>query len=244
MKIALAQVDAGESWSSGTLARCLESAGDVDLVVFPECFPFWNAGKKALSLTEAKAHLRGLSGKAAPPFIAGGYVRERSWLRNAAFLVSGGVVRGTYFKRLFGEEEDGDPGSGLGLKLGTKAVRFEWDGNACIPLICADACGDRKAEMVKEVKALGAGRRVPIVVVSYAGEVRAKDWTDSLKTWSRLARAPVAYCNFAGRVRLASGLYGLGGSGVFWPDGTMTRRPFKPGVYVHDLAAGPPKTGR
>ena len=237
MKIALAQVDANEfdRTSTARLARYLARAEDTDLVVFPESFPFWHDRNKAPSLADAKAELRERSTKGAPAFIAGGYVRQDRRLRNAAFLVHGGRVKRTYYKR-FRWGEEGVPGDVYEIEPGTKIRKFQWGKFSCVPLICADVLVPRGKElraMIEDAVVSGASPEVPVVVTSYGTRVRGAEWTRQLKAWARGCRAPVVFCNFAGRDRETG--WGGGGSGVFWPDGKVTARPRKPGVYFHDF---------
>jgi predicted amidohydrolase len=239
MKIALVQMHVDDRWALKTIPSFLNSAAPgADLVVFPECMPFWNMTKPP-AIEDAQALLV-KAGKSCrgTAFMAGGYVKDGAKIRNAVFLLHDGEIKGMYFKRIPWETEKFDPGE--------KAVCFKWEGFACVPLICADAGDDpgpRRTRMVSEAIKAGAGKSTPIIVCSYGGGLRTSYWHEPLQAWSGGSGAPVAICGFAGTDAEQMYLdeddvarkFGGGGSGVFWPDGTHSDQPTKRCIYIVDL---------
>lgn len=246
MKIALVQLDAAEAglWNCGGLRQIIRHLEGVDLVVFPESFPF----ARTIDLAQAEASLC-LASRVNPglAFIAGGLVKVGRVRRNAVFLVVREQIAGTYFKRIpFAEQ----------IEPGREATVFRWTANGrdhcCVPLICADACdfpSDLGRTLVGEViacieavrrDAAAAGRgskvEVPIVVATYSA-LQQTYWPEALSTWAWACNVPVVVCGVAGRSRHSFRLdwephpYGGGGSGVFWPDGGCVQR-FEPGIFV------------
>lgn len=236
MKIALVQLDADDAlWRTSAIPRVLALSTDADLVVFPECMPFYKVGKQAPSIKQARQLLTQYAHKH-NAFIAGGYVVEDAAIRNAAFLVYQGKIYGQYFKRIAWQDEP--------IAVGNRAVRFEWGTHkACIPLICADAAENPTPVgtcMMYEAIQLGANSDTPIVVPSYSAGLTQAMWREALYFWSTGCGAPVAICGISGQSKstyLEDDVrkhYGGGGSAVFWPDGSRTRQSSKRGIHLID----------
>ncbi|OAI07035.1 hypothetical protein A1353_08410 [Methylomonas methanica] len=240
MKIALVQLDADDAlWRTAAIPTVLALSKAADLVVFPECMPFYKVGKQAPSIKQACQLLTQYTHKHSA-FIAGGYVVEDEALRNAAFLVYQGKIYGQYFKRIVWQDEP--------IVVGSSAVRFEWGAHkACIPLICADAAENPTPVgtcMMYEAIQLGANSDTPIVVPSYSAGLTQAMWREALYFWSTGCGAPVAICGISGQSRVTyqdgdvRKHYGGGGSAVFWPDGSRTRQSSKRGIYIVDTTTG------
>jgi predicted amidohydrolase len=222
MKIALIQLDVeADDWSHKQLPSLLQQAAGVDLIVFPECMPFWEdkepvSHEKAVKVLEKAG--REVSDRT---FIAGGYVTDGRHTYNRAYFVNRGVVEKFYDKQI--------KWTGEKFKPGTRVECFEWAGNKCIPLICADAGDDlvpRKVRMMAAALDAGAGNSTPIVICSYGAGLMTDYWQPALREWSQGCDAPVVICGIAGTDRKSTYLYqekrlpfGGGGSGAFWPDG-------------------------
>lgn len=236
MKIALIQLDANDKlWSCQHIPELLLASKGADLAVFPELMPFDKASKHALSIDQARETLSACA-TSEIAFIAGGYVRDSTSLRNAVFLVYDGAIHGTYFKRIRWQRE--------AIKVGLTGICFSWkQGFACIPLICADAADNPSplsTQMMIEAIQLGANADVPIVIPSYGAGLATPYWRKPLKLWSMGCGAPVAICGISGRSKSTyredgiTNHYGGGGSAVFWPNGNHTRQSHKRGIYIVD----------
>lgn len=222
MKIALVQLDVEvDKWSDKQLSNLLQQATGVDLIVFPECMPFGD-DKEPISHERAVKVLEKAGREVSDrTFIAGGYVTDGQYTYNRAYFVNRGVVEKFYDKQI--------KWTGEKFKPGTRAECFEWGGNKCIPLICADAGDDlvpRKVRMMAAALDAGAGERTPIVISSFGGGLMTDYWQPALRQWSQGCNAPVVICGIAGTHPTEKYSYqgkrlpfGGGGSGVFWPDG-------------------------
>jgi predicted amidohydrolase len=226
MKIALIQMDVGANWSDKELPNLLQQASGVDLIVFPECMPFWHH-EEPIAHEDAVAKLEKAGREVSDrTFIAGGYVTDGRHTYNRAYFVNRGVVENFYDKQI--------RWTGEYFKEGKVATCFEWFGEEsnlfkCIPLICADAGDDlvpRKVRMMAAALDAGSGKTAPIVISSYGGGLMTDYWQPALREWSQGCDAPVLICGIAGtdsdqqysyQGRKLS--FGGGGSGAFWPDG-------------------------
>lgn len=242
MKLALIQLDADDPlWKPSAIPELVALAADADLVVFPESMPFYQTGKKAKTLAQAKRLLvqQSTDVNVDLAFMAGGYVREGNLQRNTVFLIHQGQVKGHYFKRIAWLDEP--------IVEGKQALRFDWQSQhskfACIPLICADAAENPTPTgtlMMAEALRLGANAETPIIVTSYSFELAGPMWREALYFWSTGCGAPVAICGVSGKSRKAYAdeqgrhHFGGGGSAVFWPDGSHTRQRSQRGIYLID----------
>jgi predicted amidohydrolase len=240
MKLALVQLDADDKlWKVEAIPTLLALATDADLVVFPECMPFYHTSNRAKPLAEAQ-RLLCQSSVQGVAFMAGGYVKQRTTLRNAVFLIDQCQVMGMYCKRISWQDEP--------IAVDGPAVRFEWQSRfACIPLICADAAENPTPTgtlMMAEAIHLGANPETPIIVPSYSFGLAGPMWREALYYWSTGCGAPVAICGISGHSKSTyeeDGVrkhYGGGGSAVFWPDGSRTRQSSKRGIYIIDITTG------
>lgn len=254
MKIALFQLSAHEVEArSGTsvpidrVSQLLSMAAEqsADLAVFPEGFPFTvdNETGAAMSIDEAISALQEIPSHAVA-FIAGGYVMEGDYKRNASFLVHNGHVHAPYFKRVPWLEEPIKPGKSL--------LKWSWDGHQVIPLICADVCvpwnepDGRAALMLGEAVVLGAGPSCPIIVSTFGADLRTPYWTGPLHAWARACNAPILVSAVAGKSAdkfIENGKprhYGGGGSGMYWFEEGQdhvwpcTKDSKVPGMYLAD----------
>jgi predicted amidohydrolase len=109
---------------ASTSLRCLMHQKDADLAVFPESMPFYQTGRRTITIDQACKQLSAY----APSWIAlmaGGYVLQGHYLRNAVFLAYDGKIHGTYFKRIRWQDEP--------IQVGRTGVRFVWGQDlACI----------------------------------------------------------------------------------------------------------------
>ncbi|XQA79291.1 hypothetical protein ACM9W9_06065 [Xanthomonas sacchari] len=255
MKIALFQLRAQEvEKASGNkaaarkineLLSALSSHAKVDLAVFPEHFPF--ADKKAdLEIEEAKNLLKKVGSEV--PFVAGGYVMEGATLRNSIFLTKGELSLDFYFKRVPWRKEGI---VGEGAKMWTLGRR------RLFPMICSDVCEPwnkakgQTAKMMAEALHLGVSKGCPIIVPTFGADLREPYWTEPLSAWAKALGTPIVVVAVAG---VSEGSfkelgeerrYGGGGSGVYWPDGTVwppKAESVKRGIYIVDLAH--PQSGR
>lgn len=234
MKIALIQLNAeDQEWEIDLIPKLINKLLDVDLIVFPEYFPFDNSTYLHDAISRIALASKG-SGNTA--IIAGGLVSVAGRDRNTAFLAQQGKIKGEYFKRRLWHEDEVVPG--------THSVKFEWARSACIPLICADAANTdlrRINDLFKEAIALGAGAQCPIVVPSYGAWLNESYWQKPLQEWSTKCNAPVLICGVSGTGKYftdydgVSGNYGGGGSGVFWPDGEPPIQRKLRGAHIVDL---------
>lgn len=242
MKIALMQLHANDKkWDLEEIPHLIPKAGGADLIVFPEAMPFdLEKGKKLPGIETAVNRLCEL-GTYDTAFIAGGYVKDGSVKRNAAFLIHKGRLCGEYFKRIMWQDE-------RAISPGPCGVKFSWDHFSCIPLICADAGDDSSprttAMMMREATMLGANADTPIVVPSYGARLMTDFWRVPLKAWAKACDAPIAICGVSGRSKESyidleygkSKHYGGGGSGVFWPDDTHTKQSGERGIFMVDTS--------
>ena len=245
MKIILVQLDAGEDWRYEDLIYWLEKAPSGDLVVFPECYPFWRekgiTHKTAMSRLEATAQACMVRS-----FIAGGYVADEGIdgsriLRNRTYLVHHGFVVDYYDKQIAFQGENLSPNNIVKL--------FSWGNQRCLPLICADADDGPKSSfmdrLVTRARALGVGPQVPIIVSSYGAMLTEPYWKDSLHHLADTCEAPVLICGIAGKSS-STFIYdikdggdgakrhyggGGGGSGLFIP-GQQESRQYEPPCYI------------
>jgi len=234
MKIALIQLNAEDKeWQPKLIETLIDKLRDVNLIVFPEYFPFDISTSLHVAVTQIARASRN-SGNAA--VIAGGLVSVAGRDRNTALLAHQGQIKGEYFKRKLWHEDE--------VVSGTNGVKFEWENFGCIPLICADAAdtespGIRKS--FKEAIALGAGATCPIIVPSYGAWLNEAYWQKPLQDWSNSCQAPVLICGVSGKGQSfvdydgRSGNYGGGGSGVFWPDGNSPIQRKLRGAHIVDL---------
>ncbi len=236
MKIALIQLNVKDPfWSHKEIGALLKQTANADLIVFPECMPF----DIAVPIEEAHGILAEISSRCkGAAVIAGGYVIENGVERNAVFLSYDGKVTNRYFKRLPWQEPAIAPGG--------EPIRFDWSGNSCIPLICADAADNPSptgTRMMYEAIRLGAGKNVPIVVSTYGALMSQPYWSTALKNWAQGCGAPVVVCAVSGTGDSFTedgkkGNFGGGGSGVFWPDSRPPIQRKCRGLYLVDTLAG------
>lgn len=241
----------------GHLKHVGEVAGDVDLVVFPECYPWSgdNVGKrlKKVTLEFMKERMAAVSLYTGRTFIAGGLVLEGEDTSNVVMLASPGsqcLDEHVYRKRLPWEGESITPGEIERDALFKFGPDQEY---AVIPLICADVVGAAWCETPQQVQdhqAIVNGARdrmnncsgAPIVVCAYAGGTRTNRWRERLATLveplpnKHEQRLDLVFCNLAGH----DGVYGGGGSRLISSRDTSRLGPRNPGVCICDLGANPP----
>ena len=233
MKVAIVQFDANEEklWKVHRMAAVLSLVQTADLVLFPEYMPFVHPVPIEKAKTALCTQSESVPGVA---FMAGGLVNVGGVRRNTVFLVEGGKILGTYFKRLLWQEDDIFPGS--------QAVRFDWSKGSGIPLICADA-GDNPSptgtRLMYESLCQGAGPNTPILLCTYGAWFNEPYWQKPLSAWAAGCNAPVVVCAVSGKGEPfvdegISGHYGGGGSGVFWPEG-VSHQEQSSGIYIIDL---------
>lgn len=248
MKITLVQLDAGTDWSFEDLPQWLEQVPRADLVVFPECYPFWR--ESGISHDTAMKRLeKSASMFPEVTFIAGGYVYDKGTdgatiLRNRSYLVHRCFVTDFYDKQIAFQGESFTQSNIVKL--------FTWNKHQCLPLICADADQGPDslfmANLIKRAKAAGVGPDVPIVVSSYGAMLMQPYWTDSLHHLANQCESPVLICGIAGK---SAGkfiyteedggdgkahFYGGGGSGLFMPNDLKPLQYVEPGYITVDLS--------
>ncbi|XQA70551.1 hypothetical protein ACM9XB_03295 [Xanthomonas sacchari] len=256
MKIALFQLCAWEVESMtqarkaipeevGKLLGVLDLAAKVDLAVFPEHYPF--AGRAVdLTIEEAKDLLEQVNSRVS--FVAGGYVSEGEIRRNSIFLTKGRLSLDFYFKRVPWRKE--------GI-VGERAKMWSLGRRRLFPMICSDVCEPwnkakgQTAKMMAEALSLGVSKGCPIIVPTFGADLREPYWTEPLSAWAKALGTPIVVVAVAG---VSEGSfkefgeerrYGGGGSGVYWPDGTVwppKAESVKRGVYLVDLTD--PQSGR
>ncbi|RBP09256.1 putative amidohydrolase [Roseiarcus fermentans] len=245
MKINLIQID-GAEWDPEHFAKYMRMQIKADLTVFPECFPLDNLDKPILHAAAIKILREYSSAFPKQAFIAGGYIKDKEkHIRNRAYLMYQGSVIEHYDKQIPFQKEDIQPG--LDIKS------FQWNGNKCIPLICADAYPGIDSEfmhrVIDKINAIGVGPTVPIVVCSYGAGIRDPGWRESLFHFANKCKAPVVICNIAGwlgqyKYHKRDGgdgkmhYYGGGGSGLFLPGESNPQQFEEPGIVRVDIKSG------
>lgn len=232
MRIGLVQLHANDHhWGIGGLRLILDTAPDVDLLLFPECMPFDTTCEASQALEELSL---ASSLDSTPPFIAGGYVRDDGGRRNTIYLMEGGKALGEYSKRVRWKER---------FTPGNSSKLFQWSRGKCFPLICADASvaqSPQGTRMMHDALELGVNKRVPIIVSAYGSLFFRPYWQTPLQAWAFGTGAPVVVCNIAGKGKAWEhegdhGHFGGGGSGVFWPDGSAPLQFRERGIHIISL---------
>ena len=254
----------------GHLKHVDKIAGDVDLVVFPECYPWSgdNVGKrlKKVTLEFMKERMAAVSQATKRTFIAGGLVLEGEDTSNVVMLsMPDCQAVQVYRKRLLWKPLE----RGITAGFFENDVVFHFGKHGVIPLICSDVFGERerlteeqetrRRLLVKQTAHLARQNpAAPIVVCAYSRGAGVANWenrlTDLVKQCKETSGPDrhVLYCNFAsydartfpgGRSRMVS--TGSIENRLIGrrPHNTMNPRDecaTVPGVCICDLGANPP----
>jgi hypothetical protein len=239
MKIALAQLDPNE-WVNldeniRKLAAIIEQLNNenIDLIVFPECFPFDEYDRtKIIKLSKANEALKKIRNSI--PYICGGYIEnDESIIRNSSFLVINGEIKGEYHKRANWKNEEPH-------KPGADSTKFEWKNDkdeykACYPLICADI---NLTKFQKDYKSKADD--CPIIFSSFGGGLMTRYWQDPLENWAEATGKNIVICGIAGEYQGATFInqnkiefFGGGGSGIFSPNKTRVQCKYE-GIVIID----------
>jgi predicted amidohydrolase len=143
-------------------------------------------------------------------------VEENDGVRNCVFLVQGGKILETYYKRVpWGFEADG------GIVTGNEHAEFRWQQGAASrlvsPLICADVfgrklSGESRLNPSDYQDLFGAEGKGLIVVSAYGKGVWESKWKSRLQNFADVSDWPLVFCNPGGR---DDDGFGGGGSGLF-----------------------------
>ncbi len=246
-----------DSWDKEALIRHLHGISeDVDLVVFPECYPWCGdedgQPSEGMTLDFMREQMAEVSRNTKKTFIAGGLVREGNDTRNVVMLASPGSKcsdEHVYRKRLPWEDENITPG-----EIEQDALfKFGSDQQyAVIPLICADVFGaatretpqqheDHQAIVDRARDRMRCRPGAPIIVCAYAAGPRGRRWNQRLDELvtpfqdQKEQTLDALFCNFAGHHTIQRNIFGRGGSRLVSSRDTSRRGPRNPGVFIYDL---------